>query len=243
MTTYTLPLATTLEAFSSLAPFRAAKKNRDMAPILGAVQITPGTIIATDRYAAARYQHETITGDDEPLLVPAEAVDWIASLKRTTMRDAKIAVPTTRDGEGGYAADNYRVTIISETNGRTGTEEITVTLLSETRDTIERSQSFDPCPGKNFPPIERLFPHDIDSAAAHAAPLAGNGFALATFQLERLAKVAKTYGPADATSIRTRLFANEPLSEHQRTVPTYWRVHCEGAATPLDGIAQPLTHP
>lgn len=241
MTTYALPLATALEAFSSLALFRAAKSERDMAPVLGAVRITPGAIVATDRYAAARYQHETITGDDEPLLVPAEAVDWIASLKRTTMRDAKIAVPTTRDGEGGYAADNYRVTIISETNGRTGTEEITVTLLSETRDTIERSQSFDPCTGKNFPPIDRLFPTDLEAAAAHAAPFAEAGFTLATFQLERLAKVAKIYGTPTVTSIRTRMFANEPPREHQRTTPVYWRVHCEDD-TPLDGIAQPLAH-
>lgn len=43
MSTFTLPLATAMEAFSSVAPFRANKADRDNSPILGTVQLTSPT--------------------------------------------------------------------------------------------------------------------------------------------------------------------------------------------------------
>lgn len=220
-TTYTIPLATVLEGFAVVAPFMASKSDAQGSPALGTVRLSPGELLATDRYAVGRYRRDTITADVEdapPVLVPADAVAWLVGIKRATLRDGKNAL-TLRD----HADDAYSVTITEEA-GESGRPELTISLVSNTRGKVERSQAFD---GRrlNFPSVEKLFPETLPDDPSGVPPIGAA-------QFERLAKVSKMFGK----DVPVFLTPTAALAEQGRkNKPVHFHVY----GAPLDGLIQP----
>lgn len=224
MPTFTLPLIAAVEAFATVAPFTASTKDALVTPVLGTVRLTPGQVTASDRYAVGRYRSPLIACDEEDgnaeILIPADAVAHLATIKRTSLRDPRTGIPTSRTDWG---SDNYVVTIEQPDDGAT-VPEVTVSITSQVRETgkPERSRSFD---GHrlNFPPVDRLFPTEDAETGEAFAPLGA-------WQIERLAKVAKMFGKDVPVILRAG-----DNTGGSKSAPLHFQVH----NMPLDGLIQP----
>ena len=209
---YEMPLATALEAFAALEPYMSPEK--DATPVLRSVRVREGVLVATDRYGVARYRSEhvedalakrtDVTVEPTPskdVLLPAQAVSWIAKTARNSLRDAKQGIPSTRND---HAGDWYglRIDVEAREQGEfTVAEDVTVSVLNKGRmgGKVERSQSFEPVAG-NFPPIDKLMPSDADAERFNAPDDADDRAeeavamgALGVWQIERLSKVWKKF--------------------------------------------------
>lgn len=153
----TFPLADAITAANAVLPH--ASKNY-ITPTLESAKITPEYWIATDRYSVGKYDIAAVTSsedtssDDEAtsdttenhsaeILIPREAVEWVAKIVASKLRHASKSIPT----------DNLYSLEISETESEHGQREILVSILF--RGNVERSQAFDAVSG-NYPNVERI---------------------------------------------------------------------------------------
>ncbi|KZE41377.1 hypothetical protein [Microbacterium sp. T32] len=156
-----IPLTADLTAaFRAVLPFTSKD---DVTPIIGAVKVTHRYLIATDRYAIARYEHTTYDesverhgeeGPSEPdfaVLIPRDVAEWIGKHKPTS---------------------GQTLTVTAET--------VTIGWT----DSIESSRVLVPV-GGNYPPVERL----ITDASAEDVEI--SPFAIGTDRLDQLVKAGK----------------------------------------------------
>lgn len=146
------PLADAITAANAVLPH--ASKN-DLTPILESAKITAEYWVASDRYSIGKYDIDAIetdtnadsstatSGHPEEILIPREAVEWVAKIVASKLRHASKSIPT----------DNPYSLEISETESEHGQREILVSILF--RGNVERSQAFDAVSG-NYPNVERI---------------------------------------------------------------------------------------
>lgn len=171
----TLPIFEAIEACAAVLPHVSAD---DVTPVITVACITGDTITATDRYTVGQFKLSRSL-DEGTILVPLEAVKWIA----------RFVVKHLLGHYYNSALTGYEVTIEApdptELKGpKINDHSVTVTVSSE-RHGVEALRKFRPVVG-NFPPVSRLF-------EAHKPAEAIPTVALGSMQLEKFTGYARKY--------------------------------------------------
>lgn len=139
-TTLTYNLAEAITAAKATAPHTSKD---DVAPIIMGVKLTEHAWYATDRYTIAQWMISSEEQNEQHIVIPNNAVEWIS----------KINVKQLRHPHVGDNILNYFLAVTQHTGKHGHNYEVNVKIMFG--NSVERSQAFDGING-NYPPIERL---------------------------------------------------------------------------------------
>ena len=184
MTTITLTWnSATVAALAAIIPTAAGRQ--EVAAVLQSVRIDETTMVTTDRYAVAEWQHGGESLDSSPsILLPIETAKWLAK-QTVSALTGSAASAKAHDRQG-----NIKLVIHSES----GVGSLSIREVGETEFDYRElvGMSFYEIKGY-YPAVARCFPDDI-GPSVNAIP----AISLNAKYLARAAKAIDTVGPRDA---------------------------------------------